>query len=432
MMSLIAKLPQASNFAPLVDHLYDFIFWVSVVSFFIIVGMMGYFVLKYHRKRKAEDSTPYIEGHGPTEFAMAAVLFVLVMVIFAWGWMDYRKMLHSPEKTLEINIIGKQWFWNAEYPNGRKLKDELVVPEGADVKLTMTSADVIHSFYIPDFRIKQDVVPGQFTKLWFKPTKEGEYTAFCAEYCGFDHSRMLARVKVLRPKAFKKWYDNWKDEATQTEGDLTSPIEKGRLVFEAKACNACHTVDGKPLVGPSFLKTYGTKRPLEGGGEILMDENYVRESLMDPQLKISKGYPPAMPTFRGQLTDEEVNHVVAYLKSLSDGIATPAPQARNDMVQGDEESLEEKGEKYFEKFACNACHTVNGEKSVGPSLREIYGTLRPLQGGGSIEVSEKYLKESLINPGQYVVDGFPNLMPSYKHELSEEEIKALVEYIKGI
>lgn len=318
-----SSLPQASTLAPKVDALYDFILWISVISFVATIGASIYFVFRY-RRRTESDKTPYITGHPVAENALAVGLLVVVMAIFAWGWVDYKKIVYGPEGALEIQILGRQWLWQAEYDNGRTLVNELVVPKGAPVQLIMTSADVLHSFYVPDFRLKQDLVPGAYTKLWFEATEIGEHQVFCAEYCGTAHSQMLAKVKVLEPEEYAQWQAEWGQAqvAAATGGKkgatpLVNMAEKGRQVFAQKGCVACHAVEkGKVLVGPSLFGIFGKQEILADGSKVAVDENYLRESLMDPQLKLVRGFPPLMPTFRGVLTDEEVNALVAYMKSL--------------------------------------------------------------------------------------------------------------------
>jgi len=318
----IVGLPQVTTMAKELDDLFSFIFWSSFVSFLIIVILMTFFVIRYRRRKKGEDhETPYIVGHAPLENAVAIILFVWVMVIFSWGWVKYKKIVRPPSDTLEVNVIGRQWLWEFWYLNGRKLTGELVVPKGKKIKLLMSSADVIHSFFVPAFRLKQDVVPGTYTTLWFEATQAGEFQVFCAEYCGTAHSNMMAKVKVLEPDEFKKWEESWtavSKEGVRVKKTGVSLIEEGKMLFNSKGCNACHTVTGQKLVGPSVKGIFGAERELSDGKKVKVDENYLRESLMDPQVKLVKGFPPVMPTFRGVLDDEEVNALIAYIKSLKD------------------------------------------------------------------------------------------------------------------
>ena len=300
--------------APAVDRLFDFVLWSSIVSFLIIVFGKLFFLVRFRRKKVPEQESTYITGHTKTELSVAGLLTVLVMVIFYWGWGDYKKLRQAPKNSLEINIVAKQWLWEVHYNNGKVLTNELVVPKGRPVKLIMTSRDVIHSFYVPNFRVKQDVIPNTFTSLWFEATQAGEHQIFCAEYCGTAHSGMLAKVRVLEPADFEAW-EVGLEKGRASEG-AESMTDVGKKLFSAKGCAACHTVDGKPGLGPSHWKVFGRNEEMASGEKIVIDENYMRESMMEPNKKLVKGFPPIMPTFQGQLNEEEINALIAYLKSL--------------------------------------------------------------------------------------------------------------------
>lgn len=318
------RLPQSSTMAGPVDALFDFILWTSVVSFLMIVLGKLLFLIRFHRRRIPEQKSLYITGHTATELSVAGVLLIWVMVIFYWGWIDYKKLRTAPADAMEINVLGKQWLWEMQYPNGRRLTNELVVPKGKPVKLIMTSADVLHSFFVPDFRVKQDVIPNTYTSLWFEATETGEHPVYCAEYCGTAHSNMLAKVRVLEPEEFERWQlAGFLGEAeAAAPGEAPAPAapkslaDLGKEVFFAKGCQACHTTDGSKGLGPTHKGIFGTTEELEGGGTAVVDENYIRESLMEPAKKVVKGFQPIMPTFQGQLTDEEINALIGFIKSL--------------------------------------------------------------------------------------------------------------------
>lgn len=310
-------LPQASTIAPDVDALFHFILWTSVVSFLIIVFGKVFFIFWFWRKRRPEHATPYITGHTITELSVAFILLVWVMVIFYWGWTDYKKMREAPPNSLEINVTGRQWSWQFQYPDGLKTS-ELIVPKGRPVKLIMTSEDVLHSFFVPDFRVKQDLIPKVYTSLWFEATQTGEFPVFCAEYCGAAHSSMLSKVRVLEPEDFEEWQISGQSELEKSESAVPtqSPVEMGKTLFAAKGCQACHTVDGKSSLGPTLAGVFGGPVTLEGGVEVTVDENYLRESMMEPSAKVVKGFQPIMPTQKGQLTEEEIRALIDYIKSL--------------------------------------------------------------------------------------------------------------------
>ena len=305
-------LPQASTLAKNFDILFNNIFWFSLISFALVIGAMIYFAIRYHRTRRDPFKTPYITGHHLMEISVSVGLLIVVMVIFVWGWVDYKKLLKAPSDSLEIQVLAKQWFWEFQYPEGRKLTNELVVPLNQPVKLIMTSSDVIHSFFVPNFRVKQDVVPGQYTTLWFTATQLGEHSILCAEFCGTGHSKMLGMVKVVNAEEFQQW----KKTTPSIPAVSKNPQEWGKELFSQKMCNTCHAITTQKLVGPGLFGIFGKEVELEGGKKVARYENYIRESLMQPQAKVVKGFPPAMPTFQGTLTDEEVNALIVYIKNL--------------------------------------------------------------------------------------------------------------------
>lgn len=342
-MLALFTLPQASTVAKSSDALFNFITVIDVISFVGVIAAIIYFITKYNRKHSDPEKTPYIEGHPVAEGAVMILLFVLVMVMFAWGWIDYVKQRHVPENSLEINVVGRQWLWNFEYTNGRKFTNELTVPKDQPVKLVMSSVDVLHSFYIPAFRVKQDVVPGSYQYLPFTATETGTFQVFCAEYCGTSHSGMLATIKVVEKDEYEKWQKKWEWEtqlgikpavaaeattaSAQAKGSDSAPAaasapvenlaERGKKLFNAKGCNACHSVNTKVLVGPPLNSVFGREVELTDGKKATVDENYIRQSLMDPTVSVVKGFQPLMPTFKGTLSDDEVDSLIAYIKSLA-------------------------------------------------------------------------------------------------------------------
>lgn len=310
---MILLLPQASTMAPAVDALFDFILWTSVFSFLLIVFGKIFFLIRFWRKKGGEHATPYITGHTVTELSVAAVLLIWGMVIFYWGWTDYKKLRTAPAGAMEVYVTGRQWSWQFQYPDGQKTS-ELIVPRGRPVKLIMGSEDVLHSFFIPAFRVKQDLIPKSYMSLWFEATQTGEFPVYCAEYCGTAHSAMLSKVRVLEPNDFEDW------QLGQQFAEASAPTENlealGKTVYTTKACSACHTVDGKASLGPTFAGLWGHKVELADGKKVVVDETYIRESLMEPTAKVVKGFQPVMPTMKGQITEEEIKAVIEYIKSL--------------------------------------------------------------------------------------------------------------------
>ena len=298
---------QASNLAARVDALFFFLVAVSVFFVVLIFVLIFFFAIKY--RRRAEDDRPQpIEGNFWLEVVWSVIPFGLTMVMFIWGAIIYFDITSPPADALEISIVGRQWMWKAQHPEGQSEINELHVPLGQAVKLTMTSEDVIHDFFLPAFRVKQDVLPGRYTTLWFQAAHAGEYPLFCAEYCGTQHSGMIGRVVVLEPTEFQNWLS----------GGATgmSMADLGESLFQRFGCQTCHrpggTVQGPPLTG-----LFGQTVKLEDGTTVTVDENYIRESIIDPRAKIVAGYQPLMPTFKGLISEEGILQLIAYIKSLN-------------------------------------------------------------------------------------------------------------------
>ena len=232
------------------------------------------------------------------------------MVVFAWGWVVYHRMITPPADSFEIHVTGQKWYWDFTYKSGKVSTGEFVVPADTNIKLIMTSRDVLHSFFVPAFRIKQDVVPGRFTTVWFKSKIPGEYQVFCTEYCGDQHSKMLAKVKVLPKEQFEKWLQD-----NPYKG--LSMAQIGQKVYQGR-CIACHLTTDKKNIGPGFAGLLGKQREFEAASSMVVDEEYIRESILNPNAKIVKGYPKGvMPTFAGQLKDNEISGIIEYIKTLN-------------------------------------------------------------------------------------------------------------------
>lgn len=297
---------QASSFAFHVDALYFGILALCVFFALIVVILVVIFAIKY--QRKSDDEVPrQIAGHLGLEIFWTAIPAVLALGVFVWATVLYFHLITPPPNAMEIYVVGKQWMWKLQHPEGKKEINELHVPLGESVRLTMTAEDVLHSFYIPAFRVKKDVVPGRYTNLWFKATQVGSYHLFCAEFCGTEHSRMIGTVHVLEPQDYEAWL---------TGGTANEPMEvAGERLFEQYACHTCHKMDGTGR-GPSLTGLFGKTVALEGGGTALVDEAYIRESILNPSAKIMAGYKPIMPTFKGQISEEGIIQIIAYIKSL--------------------------------------------------------------------------------------------------------------------
>jgi cytochrome c oxidase subunit II len=300
----------ASEFAGKVDTIIWFVTVISLIFFILITFFLVYFAIKY-RRRKENEETPYITGSLFLETVWTIIPSILLIFIFAYGFIVFREMRTPPKDALEINVIGRQWLWQFKYNNGKTEVNELHVPEGRPVKLVMKSEDVLHGFFVPAFRVKQDLMASMYTYLWFKATKIGTYDLFCTQYCGTGHSAMLGKVVVMSPEEYEKWE---KSEEKQVAG--VSGAERGKQLYTQRGCNACHSLDGSRVVGPTWKGLWGKEEVMQDGQKITVDENYVRESILEPQAKIVNGFPPVMPSFKGVVSDEDISAIIAYMKSL--------------------------------------------------------------------------------------------------------------------
>lgn len=298
---------QATDIAQQVDSLYSFLLWTSGIACAMIIGGMAYFAIKYKRKTN-NDKTAYISHNTLAEFLWSFIPLVIFLAVFGWGWHIFHQMRNFPENALEIHVNGKQWAWDFTYKSGKKSGNEFYVPVNTPVKLIMTSEDVIHSFYIPSMRIKTDVVPGRYTAQWFNAEKLGDYHVFCTEYCGAAHSAMAATLHVVSQEDYEKWLQ-------ENEEGLTL-AQKGKKYYNDKGCAACHSIDGSVRVGPTWKGLFGKDEVWEEGHGIA-DENYLRESILNPNAKIVKGYPKGvMPPYQGQLSENDVTALIEYIKEL--------------------------------------------------------------------------------------------------------------------
>jgi len=298
---------QASTMAARVDALFFFLIAVSVFFVALIFLVILVFAIKY--RRRADDERPEpIEGKLWLEVLWSVIPFGLTMVMFVWGALIFLDIYNPPDDALEISVVGRQWMWKAQHPTGQSEINELHVPVRQAVKLMMTSEDVIHDFYLPAFRIKQDVLPGRYTSVWFEATKAGVYQLFCAEYCGTQHSGMIGRVVVLEPAEFERWLS----------GGATgmSMVDQGASLFKRFGCETCHRSGGTNQ-GPDLADLFGKTVKLQGGATVTADEDYIRESILDPRAKIVSGYQPIMPTFKGLVSEEGLLQLIAYIKSLN-------------------------------------------------------------------------------------------------------------------
>ena len=304
---------QASTLAGRVDNLYFFMLAVTLFFTVLVAALVVILALKYRRKQ-ADEVGANIHGSTALEVIWTAIPLLIAMVMFVWGTNVYFALAKPPAEAMEVYVIGKRWMWKAQHLTGHREINELHIPVGRPVRLLISSEDVIHSYYIPAFRQKMDAVPGKTTTMWFEATKPGEYQLFCAEYCGTQHSGMIGKIVAMEPRAYQQWL-----AAGAPAGTLTS---NGEQEFSTLGCVTCHREDGKGR-GPSLVGVFGKQQQLADGSSVHVDEAYLRESILNPQAKMVPNFQPIMPTYQGQISEDALVSLIAYIKSLEKPGAAP-------------------------------------------------------------------------------------------------------------
>jgi cytochrome c oxidase subunit 2 len=422
---------QASEFAPNADWIHNLITDISVFFTVAIVGAMIYFAVRYRQKDGVDHDTPQIHGSHLLEIIWTVVPTIICIIVAYYGVVYYKEMRVVPKDALTINVTAQQWFWNFQYDNGKTTKDELVIPVDKPVKLVMNSKDVLHSLFIPAMRVKRDAVPGKYTYISFRPVKTGVYQSYCTEFCGDKHSAMLATLRVVSQSEYDQWVNDRSEELALLS---KSPADQGRSLYTAKGCNGCHSIDGSKVVGPSFLKLWGRKEKLADGSDYEVDENYIRESILNPNAKVVAGYPAGvMQSYAGQLDDDHISQIIAFIKTL-DG-SQPVPAAPAPVAAAPDPALAamsplERGKKWYNEKLCITCHSLDGTKLVGPTFLGIYGREVKFTDGTTAVSDDAYIKDSILNPMAHVVEGYPPAMPGGL--LNEEQIVDVIEFLKTV
>jgi cytochrome c oxidase subunit 2 len=302
----------ASTMAGTVDGLFMYIMWVSVVSVIGIFVAMAYICTKYRAKDRESNQAALsqVDHSNTLEIVWSVAPFFFLISIFVWGFKDFVALYTAPKNSIEIYATAAKWQWTFKYPNGH-VDSQLHVPKGTNVRILIKSVDVLHSLFLPEFRAKMDAVPGRYTDLWFNATQSGSFPIYCTEYCGKEHSDMLSQVTVHEGDGYSKWLVE-----KEKEIELMPPVQLGEKMYQQFGCGACHSLDGKPNTGPTFKGLWGRTESLASGQQVKVDENYIRESILEPQKQIVQGFPPQMPSFKGTLSDKKIDGIIAYLKTV--------------------------------------------------------------------------------------------------------------------
>lgn len=401
--------PQALNAVEQVDQAFVLIFGISVVLLLGIVGAMLWFVWRYQRKWHPEAAD--IRGNMLLETVWFVLPTLIVLGMFYFGWTSYKALRSVPADALQVQVTGRMWSWAFEYPNGKRAA-ELVVPVGQAVKLDLTSTDVIHSFYVPAFRIKVDTVPGMQTYAWFRAEEEGDFDILCAEYCGLKHANMLSMVRAVPQEAFAEWY-----------AGAAPPVADGGpdalAVFENKGCTGCHSLDGSDSVGPTLKDIWhrevvvvdldGIKRT------VVADEEYLRRAILLPGKEVVEGFDDIMPPYEGMVSDEELRAMLGWMQ----GAVTPPPPRGRDIAESE---------------GCLSCHSTDGSVIAGPSFKDMAGSrIQVMEGGKEREITAdaEYLRQSIVEPDALIHAQYDPMMPAYDY-LAPEDVSFLVEYIQSL
>lgn len=415
-----------STYAVDVDRAFLIVNLITLFLFTVTIGSMLYFVYKYRASKNPPENAKNIEHYTPIEIIWTVVPTILLGIVFYYGLDSLRAQRTMPKDndSIIVKVIGQRWSWNFEYENGKK-SPFLMIPVNKNIKLKMTAPvnDVLHSFYVPAFRAKEDVVPGQITQLWFNINKKGKYDIECAEYCGMRHSYMHSYVEVVDEDK----YEDWLNPKVVKQEDMKP---KGEDLFSQYSCVGCHSMDGTVLVGPSLKDIYNKKVTVTTDStkrEIIRDDNYLKTAILNANKDIVEGFfADMMPVFKDVISDEDVNELIKYIKGTAEN-NNQAPKKEENKISGKE---------LVQNNGCIGCHSTDGSKVVGPSFKGIYGRIEKVTIKNSLKeiiVDDEYIKNSIFKPNDAIVEGYyAGVMPSFENILSDEEIKAIIDYLKTI
>lgn len=405
-----------SSYAANVDEAFLVVTLITLFLFVVTIGSMLYFVYRYRSSKSSKNETKNIKHYTPIEVAWTVIPTILMMIVFYYGLDSLRVQRTMPKdsESIIVKVLAQRWSWQFEYQNGKK-STELTVPINTKIKLLMTAPvdDVIHSFYVPAFRAKEDILPGEITKLWFSANTKGKYDIQCAEYCGTRHAFMRSYVNVVSNEEFSEFLNPPKKEASKSALDILT--ENG--------CTGCHSLDGTKLVGPSFQNIYNQEVVvLENGVKktIKRDETYLKQSIINPKEQIVDTYANIMPSFDGRISNEDLDTIIKFLKGEKEKIKKEAEISGLEIIQNN---------------GCIGCHSLDGTRIVGPSFKDIYNRETfIIKDGKKIKIlaNEEYLKNAILNPKDEIVDSYSNIMPSFEGVLNEKEVDAIIKYLKDL
>lgn len=392
--------------AQAVDNVLIYIFGFSLLLLLGITVVTIYFVIKY-RRSKYPEPTSQVEGSWLLETTWTVLPLIIVMTMFWYGWTNYVGLREAPKGALEVSATARMWSWQFEYPNGRKAS-KLYVPVNTPIKVQLHSQDVLHSFFVPAFRIKRDTVPKMESYVWFQAPELGSFDVFCAEYCGVGHADMTTSVEVLSKEDFDKWY-----QVPEPTGE-----PRGLIVLEEQGCTGCHSTDGTAGIGPSLFELAGKPRQITAAGKslkITIDDAYLKRAIREPEAEIVDGYDPTMPPYdEDTMNQEDLQAVVDYLlgKTVTQKVA-PA------------------GTQLMEENGCLGCHSNDGSEGIAPTFEGIGQREVTIERDGkeiTIKVDAEYLRRALLKPDADVVKGFSPIMPATDY-LSPEDIDAIIQQL---
>ena len=389
--------PPITAVAAQVDQVFLLIFGVSAAILLLVTGLMVWFVICYHHTRHPQAAD--IRGNVLAEVIWTVIPTILVLGMFYYGWTSFKALRSVPADAMRVRVTARMWSWVFEYENGRRAST-LYVPVDRAVRMDMTSVDVIHSFFVPAFRIKMDTVPGMETYAWVQAGRTGTYDVLCAEYCGLRHANMLSTVEVMEPEAFRQWYES------SARGD-----EAAVGLLESYGCTGCHSLDGSEEMGPTLLNIYGARRTVNdvnGTREIIVDEPYLRRAIVEPDAELVVGF-EGMPSYKEEMPQRDLDVILGYLTG----------GAKRDL---------DKGRQLMEAEGCLSCHSTDGSEVAGPTLKGIFGRTVKRADGSEVEADDQYLREAILDPEKFIVVGYDPIMPSYGH-LSEEQVQAMIDYM---